>query len=1496
MAKTLDILFGVKGGSSISEGSGKIIYDQLKGIANEIASGNNKDILILGLNKSVTKDLITKQLNDIIGQIKTNALNIDLTINGKKWDGSGNGGSGGGSKYDATRMVNALTRQMSGFTAQGKLPEGSDMRKSYEQLLKELQAPNADLKQLSERWKDLNQQMRNFGTESNAAVKQANLLRNVTDYLKDYGDALKTADPDVYKKISDLADKLGSGAFNPEELKKFIVEFKNLTSEANNEAPKIIQFLGTLSERIKHFAITLALAALRKAIHEVYTNVVQLDKAVTDLQIASGKTRDEVKGMVKEYSQLAQELGTTTTVVAQGADTWLRQGYAAAEATELLADSTKLAVLGQMDAKEASTALTSAMKGYKKEVSEAIGIVDKFTAVDMQAAASAGDIATAMAETAVSANNTGVSMDKLIGYLTVVKEVTQDGAESVGTFYKTLFARMGNIKAGKYVSDEGEDLNDTEKVLKKNGILLRDSTNEFRNFGSVLDEVASKWQNFDSVTQHAIATAFAGTRQQEKFFVLMENYGTALEYEAVAAESAGTANKKYTEAYLDSIEARKNAMTAAYESLSQTILNSEAIKTAYEWITVIINALDYLLNDQLGGALVRSTALFALVYKGIPFLVSGLQNIKQAISAIIPNILSMTTATDGAAVSAAALSSAWQGVFAIVGLAIALITAITGAIKRYQQEQHDANLAAIESWKQGKDNADQLRKLYDQYRKLRPETAEYKSVEEKLLELLGDKTEALEGLTKGTDDYREAILNLTEAELNEAMVRSANSAEAATKEVSKRHYFDYAGLEEYGDVQRDMMLLGYSDSSDPNSTRRALSSMFSSSGKSVLQYNLDTFNAVNNAKEQLIKSAREDLRTGKITVSEYKNRLRSQLLKMFDTYLAESRSSIEDFFESNVAEYVQSFLLVNDLSGLYNKEDLDAAKEFVKDNFYDSFDIKASDFVTTMLTSAVDKWFEEAASNKTESIAEVWQTLSDTLNSDELKNATSAVSELSSAIEEMDGSGRISLDTAQKLAELGEEYVNAITVENGALRVNTDILRSLTIKKLEDARATAIQNNATAETIKLYDKLIADAKKLGSGDYLDRALSLREYKDTILEFAGGADYDNIRLEDYYRNIVDIRKQIEYLRNNGAGYDDPELMEKYKQYIEYSEKWLALQKEIIGNDNDAYKESIEKQNEALDKQKDLLDDILDARKKALQLTKDENSYQKELASKQKKVADLQTQLITARLDTSASGRARVRALESELQKAQEELDDFNLEHAIDIVSDKLDAEREENESIYQRQKANNEALLNAYITEHEAELKDLKDKLLEDYDIVGTALGNLATEENNVVSELQGIDATIQKIEEKIGKDNLASQGTEHFVTDYYWNGKGEDYWRRKEEQVYGKIEKHHSGGIVSDLKLKDNETFAKLMKGEYVATPEQMSRFLNSTLPKMASVKPGNEFYAPLVSIQVDSVNNETMPKLEALVKRAADKIKSDITSAFDKTGYRGTTKKVLSY
>lgn len=329
----------------------------------------------------------------------------------------------------------------------------------------------------------------------------------------------------------------------------------------------------------------------------------ELDKAMTNVRIVGGYTAEQAKVLTARYTELGRTLGATTTEIAEGMDTWLRQGYEAQDQLEsLVSASTKLSKLGMISASEATTALTSALKAFNLAAEDAIKVVDKLTKVDQLAAVSAGGISEALQKSATSAKLAGMSMDELIGSVSVIGEVTQQSMDTVGNAMKSILARYGNVKASVFtqmgLNDEGEtseNINDIEKVLSKLGIRMRSSSTELRDITDVLDEVNEKWDTYDTVTKNALATAFGGTRMRENFLVLMENWNRVKELTEESANAAGTADEKYT-AYMDSIEAATKRLQNAWESMSQKFESSWLIKLGTNALAGFIGHFDTLVK------------------------------------------------------------------------------------------------------------------------------------------------------------------------------------------------------------------------------------------------------------------------------------------------------------------------------------------------------------------------------------------------------------------------------------------------------------------------------------------------------------------------------------------------------------------------------------------------------------------------------------------------------------------------------------------------------------------------------------------------------------------------------------------------------------------------------------------------------------------------------------------------------------------------------------
>lgn len=416
----------------------------------------------------------------------------------------------------------------------------------------------------------------------------ASQIKAAVDKITDIELDLKVNTNSVKQSVDDaIKDKI-----SPEVDPSGITQLQNILQNVNGagqQSQSIFQSLGsTFKDAFSAYsAANLLQDGLYKigdAGREVISTVRELNDSLVSLQMATGDDYDTVKNLMQQYNALGQELGAITTDVASGADAWLRQGKSLEQTNTLLKDSIVLSKVSGLDAEESTQYLTAAMNGYNVAVDNVMGIVDKVSKVDLESATDAGGLMEAMSRVSTMANTAGVSMDKLLGYMASVGEIMQPTSMStLGTAFKSIFARMSDIKAQNYelVDDDGtvQLLSDVESSLKKVGIDLRKTVTEYNSYADVLDNLAEKWNTLNQVQQNELAKAFAGTRQQEVFRTLMEHYDRAQKYEEVAENSAGTAEKKFQDNYLSSLEAKTNALKASFESLSSSLVSDDM----YSW-------------------------------------------------------------------------------------------------------------------------------------------------------------------------------------------------------------------------------------------------------------------------------------------------------------------------------------------------------------------------------------------------------------------------------------------------------------------------------------------------------------------------------------------------------------------------------------------------------------------------------------------------------------------------------------------------------------------------------------------------------------------------------------------------------------------------------------------------------------------------------------------------------------------------------------------------
>ena len=351
--------------------------------------------------------------------------------------------------------------------------------------------------------------------------------------------------------------------------------------------------------------------------------VKEFNDIKTNLAMATNADSDYIDNLMNDYNSLAQELGSLTSSVAESADSWLRQGRSMADTNSLIKDSLVLSKDAELSSSNASEILTATLNGFQLAADQASRVNDILTSIDLESASGADSIGTALMKVASQANNAGVSLEKTSAIIATIKDVTQDSDESIGTALKSVLSRMNQIKAGKFVDSEtGESLNDTEKVLKKIGVSMRDNTGMFRDSEGVLDDIAKKWKTLDSNSQKAVATATAGTYQYNKFIAAMDNWDKVEKLTDVAYNSEGTAQKKFEDNYLNSLEAKTNQLKSSLEGLSTSLISDDMYAGFLDGSKAIVDFVDK--TNLLKGALAGlGTFGGAFVFKNLTSMIQG---------------------------------------------------------------------------------------------------------------------------------------------------------------------------------------------------------------------------------------------------------------------------------------------------------------------------------------------------------------------------------------------------------------------------------------------------------------------------------------------------------------------------------------------------------------------------------------------------------------------------------------------------------------------------------------------------------------------------------------------------------------------------------------------------------------------------------------------------------------------------------------------------------
>ena len=1313
----IGIKFGVAGGKGFQAGSsGALIKEQLEYLASRIK-------LKVNINKTYFKNQLSslkKELDKALGD-----LNINVRANVKPVGQGGGSSDGGDAKkqevtYESVRktleklyQTKARLLKLSDEEKKGTVGgalltrQAKELDTLYEEQLAKLKKMHGDDGQRVKDAQRLNLELQKAykAQETSAASSD---LANPTALAKldDRAQSLYTNGFDKVIARSEKAARLVDGfnakvqvALNQrggvtkDEVAKLNTEFlqtqarlKEIGRETDTVGNKIKEAFG--SRVIQRIAQMLLLALLR-ALRQVHQNVKEIDTAMTELEIVTKSTADQMDRAAKNISKSAREIGTGIADLTKSTTVYARLGYDLNDAQKLAEKTTIYAKVAGVNVNEATTNITGIIKAFNIGADGLEAVLDQLIYVGNKFPISQAEIGEAMNNAASSLAANGNSLQESIAIVSAANTTLQNVSKS-STAVRTIAARIS--ASTSELEELGENIDDMEtfpnlaKKMRGYGVEITGANGQLLSTYEILGRIAGQWKNLDQNERAAIATMVAGTRQQAAFYSIMQNWGDAQSIVSQEGDAVGSLMDAQA-TRLDSIEGKLEQLKATWESFSENILNSGIVKffiDAVKWVAQLLNAIVGF-GDGAGANIAIVIASMVALNAVIPKLTTLLDIVKLKL-----HLLKMEAGTTGASMvlvlktlRTALLQFIQKNVpLLIIGTIITLMTTLNGTAKGIVEVVVPAillltaivllSIKSINTAIKGFMKSNLIGWI------LAAITAVV-SIIKGIVDLVKALNPSFEDLKEKAKECKDTWAE-TKEELEEVRNR-IKDVQDAIDELNAKDKLSLVDQEDLAKLQQELEILKQEEAVKEVETRAAQRDAMNAAEKALDKYKSE--NTIKDSDGNVIQSF--DSRIGD-ALKDYRNSKErewaQETLKQYGELLSGFEYGMNEKLDSYFDEYYQLLDMYTAstestaaawqsiVARLKNKDAIDALKAFA-DTYSDTSKITGEAIQQlAQQTPEVQELFEylktvgmwdgSSWDNLTELIGNLRTKLVELTAIDiidDIEAITDKFDALNDALSDIAENGIISLGTLQTLMDKYPSLLNKYFNRNlDGYQLSGDYKDQSNYEILQDMAITSLTE---------YQKVLQDAKDTLSG--------LTQEDD---------DYETA------------------LKNLATAQDNLNMKE-----IE----WASLLREVAIDDET---KRLEKMQDTLEDQLDVYKELIDIRKDLLKTYEEEVNYQKELAKKQKTVADLQTQLSLAKLDKSAAGQARARELESQLQEAQEELDEYTLERAIQDITAALDNEYNEYEQFIQEQ-----------------------------VELISTQIENIATTLNGILSGIEGLTNT-----------------------------------------------------------------------------------------------------------------------------------------------------------
>ena len=360
------------------------------------------------------------------------------------------------------------------------------------------------------------------------------------------------------------------------------------------------KMFNTMGNTVRWGIMSSAFNGVTNSIRQATDYVKELDNSLTQIQLVTSYSKDDMNQYAKSANEAARALGSTTTAMTNATLLFAQSGFSLNQSNELAQLSTKLANASQQDTATTSDQIMAYMNAYglDKNLSQLQSAMDSWAEVANVSAADVKELAEASQKAASSAATLGVSTDQLNAQIATIESVTREAPEQIGNGLKTLYARFSDLKTGKTL-DDSITLGTVTKQLQGAGVNVFDQNNNMRDVGDIIEDLMKVWAGLDTTQKAGLSQSLAGKYQVARFQALMNRSDLYNQYKGASENASGTLDVM-NEKYVNSLEGRMNKLQASAENLFNDLFDTEDFYAPVDALTQIVDLTDQFVN-ALGG-------------------------------------------------------------------------------------------------------------------------------------------------------------------------------------------------------------------------------------------------------------------------------------------------------------------------------------------------------------------------------------------------------------------------------------------------------------------------------------------------------------------------------------------------------------------------------------------------------------------------------------------------------------------------------------------------------------------------------------------------------------------------------------------------------------------------------------------------------------------------------------------------------------------------------